>query len=69
MTDEAIRKAYKRYRIPNGLRYILPGPGDAPNNPPTGYVTISEYILQCGVKVPFHPFIERLLKYYGLVPF
>lgn len=35
MTEEAIRHAYKKYKIPSRLSYILPNLSDRPNNPLT----------------------------------
>lgn len=69
MTDVVIRRAYRRYKIPHSLSYILHSPSDRTINPLMGYIAVLEYILWCGVKVPFHLFIECLFKYYGLAPF
>ena len=67
-TDDTLTLLRKVYRIPDAIRLSFPHRGYDMYSPPSGCLLIHVVAFECGVRLPLHPSISRLLVALGLAP-
>ncbi|GMN19420.1 hypothetical protein TIFTF001_039814 [Ficus carica] len=58
----------EEFEIPNDVELIVPGPNDFPSRPPPGCITLSTEFFRAGLRLPFHPFLRRMLTRLNVSP-
>lgn len=58
----------QKFSIPAGVSLRIPSPGDKPSRPRPGEVCLHTLAFNCGLRLPFHPFIRTVLAHFGLAP-
>ena len=67
-TTDTLAQLKRVYKIPDAIRLSLPHQGYDVYTPPTSCLLIHVAAFECGVRLPLHPSISRLLVALGLAP-
>jgi hypothetical protein len=62
MTQEEIEVLRVNYRIPVGVTLRPVKSGELATSPPNGWVAVHEQQFKCGLTLPLHPWVQRILS-------
>lgn len=66
ITHRAFRDLRETYAVPTPVGLLCPTPGDRPLFPRCGFTAVTMASLQCGLRLPFPPIVQRLLTRLGV---
>ncbi|GMN59081.1 hypothetical protein TIFTF001_028173 [Ficus carica] len=58
----------QEFDVPPSVELLAPGADDLPSRPPLGYITLSVEYFRAGLRLPFHPFLRRVLTRLNVAP-
>lgn len=67
MTPREIEASRVNYRIPSDVALPPLKDGELATNPPAGWMTVHENQFKCGMILPLHPWVQRILSGLDLV--
>ena len=67
-TPTNLFKLRNLYHIPNDVELVIPGKGDVPSRPPSGYVTLHLECFKLGVRLPLQSYFAKVLSGLHLAP-
>lgn len=68
LSNNDIASMRREFHFPAGVKLRIPSAEDKASCPKPGEISLHPIAFDCGLRLPFHPFIRTVLSYFGLAP-
>lgn len=68
LTSADLQALRSEYNIPSSISLRVPEPGERASSPPAGEIALNKLFFECGLRLPFSPFVRDLLYRVKLSP-